>query len=109
MMIPFSATEAFTQEHNPWFSRGKYAEGIGGPHVVTIDLAQEIIMRAMTSTDKQEIRQCLGWLKRTHADTGFMHEHFTKMTRRISPVMFAWANTLFGELMSKYTKIILKF
>jgi len=90
-------------EHNPWFSRGKYAEGIGGPHVGEHMIwPMSIIMRAMTSTDKQEIRQCLGWLKRTHADTGFMHESFHKDDpKNFTRSWFAWANTLFGELIVK--------
>ena len=37
-----------------------------------------IILRAMTSTDDAEIKQCLKWLKGTHANTGFMHESFNK-------------------------------
>jgi meiotically up-regulated gene 157 (Mug157) protein len=58
-----------------------------------------IIMRALTSEDEREQLQCIHWLKATHAGTGFMHESFnkddpTKFTR----AWFAWANTLFGEL-----------
>jgi meiotically up-regulated gene 157 (Mug157) protein len=90
-------------EYNPWFSVGKYAEGIGGPHVgENMIWPMSIIMRAMTSNDKQEIRQCLGWLKRTHADTGFMHESFHKDDpKNFTRSWFAWANTLFGELIVK--------
>jgi meiotically up-regulated gene 157 (Mug157) protein len=56
-------------------------------------------MRALTSSDDREIRQCLLWLRDTTAGTGFMHESFQKddpatFTRK----WFAWANTLFGEL-----------
>jgi meiotically up-regulated gene 157 (Mug157) protein len=58
-----------------------------------------IMMRAFTSSDTAEISQCIAWLKTTHAGTGFMHEAFdqddpAKFTRS----WFAWANTLFGEL-----------
>jgi hypothetical protein len=61
-----------------------------------------IIMRALTSEDDAEITTCLIMLKRTHAGTGFMHESFdkddpAKFTRK----WFAWANTLFGELIIK--------
>jgi meiotically up-regulated gene 157 (Mug157) protein len=53
----------------------------------------------MTSVQDAEIRQCVKWLLSTHAGTGFMHESFhkddpAKFTRK----WFAWANTLFGEL-----------
>jgi len=61
-----------------------------------------IIMKAMTSTDTIEIKECLQLLKNTHAGTGFIHESFHKddpanYTRK----WFAWANTLFGELILK--------
>ena len=57
---------------------------------------------ALTSTSDREIARCLRWLKETHGGTGFMHESFhqddpTRFTRS----WFAWANTLFGELVLK--------
>ncbi|TWJ04337.1 hypothetical protein JN11_00045 [Mucilaginibacter frigoritolerans] len=91
---------------NPYFFKGKAAEGIGGPHVgMNYIWPMSIIMRALTSTDKAEIVKCIGWLKNTHANTGFMHESFNKddasdFTRK----WFAWANTLFGELIIKIHK-----
>ncbi|MDB5016865.1 MAG: hypothetical protein JWQ84_1697 [Mucilaginibacter sp.] len=91
---------------NPYFFKGKAAEGIGGPHVgLNYIWPMSIIMRALTSSDKNEITKCLHWLKSTHAGTGFMHESFNKddandFTRK----WFAWANTLFGELIIKVHK-----
>jgi hypothetical protein len=91
---------------NPYFFKGKAAEGIGGPHVgLNYIWPMSIIMRALTSSDKTEIAKCLFWLKKTHAGTGFMHESFNKddatdFTRK----WFAWANTLFGELIIKTHK-----
>ena len=88
---------------NPYFFKGKAAEGVGGPHVgMNYIWPMSIIMRALTSTDKNEIIKCVNWLKTTHANTGFMHESFNKddpadFTRK----WFAWANTLFGELVIK--------
>lgn len=97
-------TRAFVLSgHNPYFFRGKYAEGSGSPHTLSDNIwPMSIILRAMTSTDEQEIRSCLKWLKATHAGTGFIHESFNmdnpaKFTRK----WFAWANTLFGELLLK--------
>ncbi|WP_225563060.1 glycoside hydrolase family 125 protein [Rhodanobacter sp. DHG33] len=87
-------------EHNPYFFRGKAAEGIGGPHEgLRMIWPMSLMVRALTSADTGEIRQCLHWLKTTHAGTGFMHEAFdqddpAKFTRP----WFAWANSLFGEL-----------
>jgi len=91
---------------NPFFFKGKAAEGIGGPHVgMDYIWPMSIIMRGLTSTDDKEIKLCLDMLQKTHAGTGFMHESFhkddaTKYTRK----WFAWANTLFGEFVCKVYK-----
>jgi uncharacterized protein len=58
-----------------------------------------LIAQAMTTNNEAEIRQCLHWLKTTHAGTGFMHESFNKDDpAKFTRAWFAWANTLFGEL-----------
>ncbi len=87
-------------DDNPFFFRGKAGEGIGGPHVGLDHIwPMSIIMRAMTSRDDSEIRLCLETLRRSHAGTGFMHESFHKDDpSRFARKWFAWANTLFGEL-----------
>ncbi|MEO6252910.1 MAG: glycoside hydrolase family 125 protein [Ferruginibacter sp.] len=91
---------------NPFFFKGKAAEGIGGPHVgMDYIWPMSIIMRGLTSTDDKEIKTCLHMLQKTHAGSGFMHESFhkddaTKFTRK----WFAWANTLFGEFVWKVYK-----
>jgi meiotically up-regulated gene 157 (Mug157) protein len=88
---------------NPYFFKGKAAEGVGSPHTLVNNIwTMSLTMRALTSTDDQEILAQLRLLKTTHAGTGFMHESFnqddpTKFTRK----WFAWANTLFGELVLK--------
>ena len=88
---------------NPYFFKGKVAEGIGGPHIgYDMVWPMSIIMRAMTSTDDAEIRQCIEMLERTDAGTGFMHESFHKDNpQKYTRPWFAWANTLFGELILK--------
>ena len=49
-----------------------------------------------------EIRQCLRWLRDTTAGTGFIHESFDKDdAKKFTRPWFAWANTLFGELVVK--------
>ncbi len=61
-----------------------------------------ITMRALTSHDDNEIRMAIQMLKNTHAGTGFMHETFHKNDPgKFSRSWFAWANTLFGELLWK--------
>jgi hypothetical protein len=56
-------------------------------------------MQALTSTSDAEIARVLRTLKHTHAGTGFMHESFHKDDPSdFTRPWFAWANTLFGEL-----------
>ena len=90
-------------EDNPYFFRGKAGEGIGGPHVgYDMVWPMSIMMRAFTSTDDQEIQQCLQMLVDTDAGTGFIHESFHKdNVSDYTRPWFAWQNTLFGELILK--------
>lgn len=91
-------------EDNPYFIKGKAGEGIGSPHIGTYDSIwpMSIIMRAMTSTDDDEIRSCIKTLLATDANTGFIHETFNKDNPdKFTRKWFAWANTLFGELIVK--------
>jgi meiotically up-regulated gene 157 (Mug157) protein len=97
-------TRAFVLgDNNPYFFRGRAGEGIGGPHVgLNMIWPLGIIMRALTSRDDREIRSCLKMLKTTHAGTGFMHEAFERDDpKKFTRSWFAWANTLFGELVLK--------
>ncbi len=90
-------------ESNPYFFRGKAAEGIGGPHIgVDMIWPMSIMMRAFTSTDDAEIRSCLEMLLSTDAGKGFIHESFHKDNPlKYTRDWFAWQNTLFGELVLK--------
>ena len=88
---------------NPYFFSGKDGEGIGGPHV-GYDMAwpMSIMMKAFTSNDDAEIKHCIEMLMRTDAGTGFMHETFNvNDSKKFTRSWFAWANTLFGELILK--------
>lgn len=91
---------------NPYFFQGAAAEGIGGPHVgLDMIWPMSIIMRALTSSDDTEIRRCLHLIKTTHAGTGFMHEAFHKDNpSHFTRAWFAWANSLFGELIMKLSQ-----
>ncbi|MBD1395338.1 glycoside hydrolase family 125 protein [Mucilaginibacter glaciei] len=87
--------------NNPFFFKGTAGEGIGGPHIgKDMIWPISIIIRALTSTDDAEIRQCIETLRTTHGGTGFMHESFHKNDpKNFTRKWFAWANTLFGELL----------
>ena len=91
---------------NPYYCQGKVAAGPGGPHVgMDMIWPLGLIVQALTSTDDGEIRQCLATLQRTHAGTGFMHEAFHKDDPgKFTRSWFAWANTIFGELILKVLK-----
>ena len=90
-------------EDNPYFFRGKVGEGIGGPHVgYDMVWPMSIMMRAFTSHDDKEIKECVEMLMNTDAGTGFIHESFNKDdASKFTRDWFAWQNTLFGELIIK--------
>jgi meiotically up-regulated gene 157 (Mug157) protein len=90
-------------DKNPYFFKGRYAEGSGSPHTLDDMIwPMSIILRIITSTDDGEIKSCLKMLKNTHANTGFMHESFNKdHPEKFTRKWFAWANTLFGEMILK--------
>jgi meiotically up-regulated gene 157 (Mug157) protein len=90
-------------ESNPYFFKGKAADGVGGPHSgMNMIWPLSFTMKTLTSTSDREITACIRTLKATHAGTGFKHESFfkddaSKFTRK----WFAWANTLFREMILK--------
>lgn len=85
---------------NPYFFSGKAGEGIGGPHIgYDMVWPMSIMMKAFTSSDDKEIKWCVETLMKTDAGTGFIHESFNKDNPEdYTRSWFAWANTLFGEL-----------
>ncbi|HEV2399617.1 MAG TPA: glycoside hydrolase family 125 protein [Candidatus Sulfotelmatobacter sp.] len=91
---------------NPYFFKGAAAEGVGGPHIgLDMIWPMSIITRALTSSDASEIRQCLRWLNTTDAGSGFVHEAFHKNDpAQFTRPWFAWANSLFGELIVKVSQ-----
>lgn len=90
-------------DSNPYFFSGKAGEGIGGPHIgYDMVWPMSLIMKALTSTDDQEIAKCVRMLMDTDNETGFMHESFHKDNpAKFTREWFAWQNTLFGELILK--------
>ena len=87
----------------PFYFKGKAAEGIGSPHTgLGMIWPMGIIMRALTSDNNDEIKKCISMLVATHAGTGFMHESFHKDDpKNFTRKWFAWGNTIFGELIMK--------
>jgi hypothetical protein len=100
----YARTREFVwSERNPWFFRGTAGEGIGGPHIGSNMIwPMSLIVYALTSNSDAEVRRALQILKTSSAGTGFMHESFDcNDPRKFTRAWFAWANTLFGELVGK--------
>jgi uncharacterized protein len=98
----YARTRAFCwSPRNPWFFHGTAGEGIGGPHIgkdMIWPMSQ--IVYAFTTTNDAEIRSSLTSLKGSATGFGFMHEsYFKDDPKRFTRAWFAWANTLFGELL----------
>jgi meiotically up-regulated gene 157 (Mug157) protein len=95
-------TRAFVlSAENPHYVTGTAASGVGSPHTGPGTIwPMSLSMQALTSGNDEEILACLRALKTTHAGTGFMHESFNADDpARFTRPWFAWANTLFGELL----------
>ena len=92
--------QAVLSPANPYFFKGTAAEGTGGPHIgMNMIWPMSLMTRALTSDNDPEIAMCLKTLAATTAGTGFMHEAFNKDDPAdFTRPWFAWANTLFGEL-----------
>ncbi|MCM1449245.1 MAG: glycoside hydrolase family 125 protein [Clostridiales bacterium] len=90
-------------DSNPYFFSGTAGEGIGGPHVgYNYVWPMSVMMKAFTSTDDNEIAECIKSLMATDAGTGFIHESYNKNDAAdFTRAWFAWQNTLFGELILK--------
>ena len=88
---------------NPYFWRGAAGEGIGGPHIgVEMIWPMSIMMRAFTSTDDEEIRDCIV------SPDDHRCRYGASCTKSSAPrrcgytrAWFAWQNTLFVVLILK--------
>lgn len=89
--------------NNPWYFSGKAGAGLGGSYVGLNSIwPMSIIVQALTSTGSEEITNCVELLVDSTENTGFMHESFIKdNVGSYTRPYFAWANSLFGELVLK--------
>jgi meiotically up-regulated gene 157 (Mug157) protein len=100
----YARTRSFCwSERNPWFFRGSAGEGIGGPHIGRDSIwPMSQIIYALTSGSSAEISKAIQTLKASALATGFMHESYNRNDSALfTRAWFAWANTLFGELIAK--------
>ncbi len=97
----YKATRAFVlSNENPYHYSGKFAKGIGSPHTPNGYIWPiSLVMQALTSTDRTEQEALLQMLMNTTAGTNYMHESFDPDDpAQFSRSWFAWANSLFSEL-----------
>jgi len=97
----YLATRRFAlSERNPYFFRGKYAEGIGSPHTphgYVWPLA--LCVQALTATDDAEIDQVFGWIAASDVGDHRLHESFnSEWPESYTREDFAWPNALYAEL-----------
>jgi len=100
----YKNTRAFLlSKDNPYYYSGLYAKGIGSPHTPQGYVWHiGLIMQALTSSRREEILSCLEMISKTHAGCNYMHEAFDpNRPQEYTRPWFAWANTLFAELMEK--------
>lgn len=83
---------------NPYYYEGRAAKGVGSPHTPERYIWHiGIAMQLLTSTDRDERRECLKLLTETDAGTGVMHEGFDcDNPEKFTRPWFCWANTLFA-------------
>jgi hypothetical protein len=100
----YARTRSFVWSgQNPWFFKGSAGEGIGGPHIGRDSIwPMSQIIYALTSNSDAEIARAIQMLKVSSAGTGFMHESYNRNDpKTFTRAWFAWANTLFGELIGR--------
>lgn len=88
---------------NPWFFAGSAISGVGSIHTGRNKVwSISVTMQALTSNSEDEINKCLEMLINSHNETYFMHEGINKDNQSdYSRPWFAWANSLFSELVIK--------
>ena len=98
----YQRTRAFIlSPRNPFYYRGKYAEGIGSPHTpngYVWPLA--LVMQALTSRDAAERQRVLGYIAASDVGDHRLHESFNaNWPEQYTRADFAWPNALYAELM----------
>ncbi|NMA84376.1 MAG: glycoside hydrolase family 125 protein [Epulopiscium sp.] len=87
-------------EENPFFYKGKFAEGIGSPHTPPRYIWHiALAIQGLTCADPNYKKEILDIMQKTDGGTNLMHEGFhvddpTRFTRD----WFSWANAMFSEL-----------
>jgi meiotically up-regulated gene 157 (Mug157) protein len=97
----YLATRKFAlSDRNPYFFRGKYAQGIGSPHTphgYVWPLA--LCVQALTATDDAEVNRVFGWIAASDVGDHRLHESFNAdWPEAYTREDFAWPNALYAQL-----------
>jgi meiotically up-regulated gene 157 (Mug157) protein len=97
----YLATRKFVlSDRNPYFFRGKYAEGVGSPHTphgYVWPLA--LCVQALTALDPAEVRRVFGYIAVADVGDHRLHESFdADWPEQYTRPDFAWPNALYAEL-----------
>jgi len=98
----YQRTRAFVlSPRNPYYYRGRYAQGIGSPHTpagYVWPLA--LVMQALTASDPVEKQRTLGYIAASDVGDHRLHESFNaNWPEQYTRADFAWPNALYAELM----------
>ncbi len=85
---------------NPYFYRGKYAQGVGSPHTPhNFVWPLALCVQALTATDPAEITRVLGFIAVSDTGDHRLHESFNvDWPESYTREDFAWPNALYAEL-----------
>lgn len=89
---------------NPYYYEGSFARGIGSPHTPKGFIwTMSLIMQALTSEDNDEVIELINTLIQVDNNEELMHESFNPNDpSEYTRAWFAWANSLFAELILKF-------
>ncbi|MBC5829288.1 MAG: glycoside hydrolase family 125 protein [Candidatus Eremiobacteraeota bacterium] len=98
----YRATRTFVLcNRNPYFYKGKYAQGIGSPHTPRGYIwPLSLVIQALTATDQSEVDRTLDYIAASDVGDHRLHESFNgDWPEAYTRADFAWPNALFAELM----------
>ncbi|QPG76086.1 hypothetical protein FOA43_003472 [Brettanomyces nanus] len=89
-----------SEEGNPYYLKGNYFEGIGGPHIgLRSAWPLSLLVQIRTSDDDDEILKLLDTVLTTTGGLGLMHEsiHINSPSHAFTRSWFSWCNSEFAK------------
>lgn len=102
--IYLNTRKTILSPENPYFYKGKYAEGIGSSHTWEHYIwPMALAIQGLTSQTKSEKKEILDILVNTDGGTNRMHESFdVDNPEAFTREWFSWSNMMFCELLLDY-------